>query len=215
MSFQPLHVRPVRVPPDWIFLVAHSGVVAKKSGPAQITYNARTMECGEALHAVWASIAEGEPPYRDYRPLLAMADPDHLIEAATGLLTPSLLARFRHTVGEALRVTQAERALAEADLDTFGRLMEASHQSLRNDYEVSTPELDRIVDIAMTAGAAGARLTGAGLGGAVLILCAGHTEERIRESLAAGYYRPSGVTPSEDVLFQAVPSDGATVTHLD
>jgi galactokinase len=93
--------------------------------------------------------------------------------------------------------------------------MQASHQSLRDDYEVSTPELDRIVDIAMTAGAAGARLTGAGLGGAVLILCAGHTEEGIRESLAAGYYSPRGVSLSEDVLFRAVPSDRATVTRLD
>ena len=215
MSFQPLHVRPVRVPADWIFLVAHSGVVAEKSRSAQITYNARTRECREALHAVWASMAEGEPPYRDYRPLLAQADPDHLIEVATGVLTPSLLARFGHTVGEALRVKDAEKALAEAGLDTFGRLMQASHQSLRDDYEVSTPELDRIVDIAMTAGAAGARLTGAGLGGAVLILCAGHTEEGIRESLAAGYYSPRGVSLSEDVLFRAVPSDGATVTRLD
>jgi len=215
MSFQPLHVRPVRVPADWIFLVAHSGVVAEKSRSAQITYNARTRECREALHAVWASMAEGEPPYRDYRPLLAQADPGHLIEVATGVLTPSLLARFGHTVGEALRVKDAEKALAEAGLDTFGCLMQASHQSLRDDYEVSTPELDRIVDIAMTAGAAGARLTGAGLGGAVLILCAGHTEEGIRESLAAGYYSPRGVSLSEDVLFRAVPSDGATVTRLD
>jgi galactokinase len=215
MSFQPLHIRPVRVPADWIFLVAHSGVVAEKSGPAQITYNARTMECREALHAVWASMAGGDPPHRDYRPLLAMADPDHLIGVATGVLTPPLLARFRHTVGEALRVTEAEKALAESDLDTFGRLMEASHQSLRDDFEVSTPELDRIVDVAIAAGAAGARLTGAGLGGAALILCAGHSEEGVRESLASGYYGPRGVSASEDVLFRAVPSGGATVTRLD
>ena len=215
ISFQPLHVRPVRVPADWIFLVAHSGVVAEKSGPAQVAYNARTRECREALHSVWASMAEGEPPHRDYRPLLATADPDRLIEVATGVLTAPLLARFRHTVGESVRVAAAEKALAASDLDTFGRLMEASHQSLRDDFEVSTPELDRIVEVAMAAGAAGARLTGAGLGGAVLILCAGNTEEGVRESLASGYYGPRGVSPSEDVLFRAVPSGGATVTRLD
>lgn len=215
MSFQPLHIRPVRVPADWIFLVAQSGVVAEKSGPAQVTYNTRTRECREALHSVWASMAEGEPPYRDYRPLLATADQDRLIEVATGVLTPPLLARFRHTVGESARVTSAEKALAESDLDTFGRLMEASHQSLRDDFEVSTPELDRIVDVAMAAGAAGARLTGAGLGGSVLILCSEHTEEGIRDSLTSGYYGPRGASPSEDVLFRAVPSGGATVTRLD
>ena len=90
--------------------------------------------------------------------------------------------------------------------------MDASHESLRIDYEVSTPELDRIVDLAREAGAVGARLTGAGLGGAVLILCTEDTEGAIRESLAAAYYGPRGDRAPEEAVFRAIPSGGATVT---
>ncbi len=215
VSFSPLHIRAVEVPEDWVFLVAHSGVVAEKSGSAQATYNTRTRECREALAAVWATVAEGPPPEMDYRPLVdAGGGAERLLELAGGVLRDPLLARFRHTVSEAARVTEAEQALTERDLCAFGRIMDASHQSLRDDYEVSTPELDRIVAVARDAGAAGARLTGAGLGGAALVLCEESTEGAVREALAGGYYGPRGDAPSEDVLFRAVPSSGATVVPL-
>ena len=211
VSFAPLRIRPVSLPEDWVFLVAHSGVVAEKSGPAQATYNARTRECREALATVWAAVREDVPSEKDYRPLLETADPEQLLEVAEGVLDVPLLARFRHTVSEVLRVSEAEEALGVRDLDAFGHVMDASHQSLRDDYEVSTPELDRIVALAREAGAAGARVTGAGLGGAALILCTEAAEEAIRESLARGYYASWGEGASEKMVFRAIPSGGATV----
>ena len=238
VSFAPLNVRPVEVPDDWFFLVAHSGVVAEKSGLAQTTYNARTRESREALATVWASMVTPEDssvdspanspgdspvdspvnspsPEKDYSPLIeAGGGPERLLDLASGVLAAPLLGRFRHAVSESFRVAEAELALAAKDLGAFGRLMDASHRSLRDDYEVSTPELDRIVDLAREAGAAGARLTGAGLGGAALILCTGQTEGAVREALITGYYAPRGQPSSEHVLFRAVPSGGATVRSI-
>ena len=215
VSFAPLHICPVSMPEEWVFLVAHSGVTAEKSGAARATYNARTRECREALAAVWAAVGDGETPEKDYRPLLEAADPDHLLTVGADVLTAALLARFRHTLTEALRVSEAEEALGVRDLERFGRVMDASHRSLRNDYEVSTPELDQIVALAREAGAAGARLTGAGLGGAALILCAQDTESAIRESLAADYYGPRGDMTPEATVFRAIPSGGATVAAME
>jgi len=78
--------------------------------------------------------------------------------------------RYRHVLSEALRVEQAAQALANNQADEFGRLMNASHQSCRDDYEISTPELDALVEIARAHGAVGARLTGAGFGGCTVNL---------------------------------------------
>ncbi len=78
--------------------------------------------------------------------------------------------RARHVITENARVQQAVQALQRQDFVAFGRLMYESHQSLRDDYEVSTPELDAFVEIAAQSSALGARLTGAGFGGCALAL---------------------------------------------
>ena len=83
--------------------------------------------------------------------------------------------RARHVVTENERVLAAAGALASGDLVELGRLMLESHASLRNDYAVSTPELDALVDALVAAGALGARLTGAGFGGCVVAVA--HAEE--------------------------------------
>jgi galactokinase len=76
--------------------------------------------------------------------------------------------RARHVVSENERVLAAADALAGGDVAALGRLMLESHASLRDDYDVSTPELDTLVDLFVASGAAGARLTGAGFGGCVV-----------------------------------------------
>ena len=76
--------------------------------------------------------------------------------------------RARHVVTENARVVATADALAVGDLSAVGRLMLESHESLRDDYGVSTAELDTLVDALVAAGAAGARLTGAGFGGCVV-----------------------------------------------
>jgi galactokinase len=82
------------------------------------------------------------------------------------------LRRARHTVRENTRVLEAVRALRESDFSAFGRLMYDSHLSMRDDFEISTPELDAFVETAREDGALGARLTGAGFGGCAIALVA-------------------------------------------
>jgi galactokinase len=76
--------------------------------------------------------------------------------------------RARHVVSEVERVHAAVAALRSGDLAAFGRLLDASHASLRDDFDVSTPEVDRVVEGAKRRGALGARMTGGGFGGSVV-----------------------------------------------
>jgi galactokinase len=93
------------------------------------------------------------------------------IEDVTAISDPVLRARARHVVSENQRVRDCAAALGAGDLETAGRLMTASHVSLRDDYEVSTPELDDAVEsLKTTPGVYGSRLTGAGFGGCVIAL---------------------------------------------
>jgi galactokinase len=94
--------------------------------------------------------------------------------------------RARHVVTENERVLAAAGALAAGDGEAVGRLMLASHASLRDDYEVSTPELDELVGRLVEAGALGARLTGAGFGGCVVGLARAGEGERVAEA-AGGF----------------------------
>ena len=106
---------------------------------------------------------------------------------------PSLLERrARHVVREIQRVQAAANALRREDLELFGLFMAQSHQSLRDDFAVSTPELDALVDEARAIGTAGgvygARLTGAGFGGSVIVL-ADAARNGIGERIAAAFER--------------------------
>src|SRR5207249_28805 len=95
-------------------------------------------------------------------------------------------------------------------LAAFGQLLDASHQSLRDDYEVSHPELDRLVELAREAGAAGARLTGAGFGGSIVGLCRAERAPEVRDALRDRFYAPRGAAGDvERYLFRAEPSAGA------
>jgi galactokinase len=203
LDFFPLAVTRVAVPPDWRFLVASSLVPAPKSGAALVSYNARVRECGEAL-AAWG--AESYPDLMASRPV------DELLGLAGSRLNGTLLKRFRHVVTEGARVPEAQRALARGDLTRFGSLMNDSHASLRDDYEVSCPELDEIVSIALAAGAAGARLTGAGFGGAALALGRETDAAAIMDALREGFYLPRGFDRPQEFCFAATPSPGARVT---
>lgn len=96
-----------------------------------------------------------------------------MLSAHENRLPPDLFARCRHVVSENHRVIEACERLSTGDLPAFGRLMNASHLSLRNDFEVSHPALDRLVEEAHRVdGVLGSRLTGAGLGGCTVSLVA-------------------------------------------
>jgi len=119
-------------------------------------YNQRREECEDAArHLGVASLREV-----DERPL------DTILER----LPSPLDRRVRHVVTENSRVRKAVAALGANDDARLGALLSASHRSLRDDYEVSTPELDRLVELAAAAGALGARLVGGGFGGSIIAL---------------------------------------------
>lgn len=102
----------------------------------------------------------------------ALRDLDDLDAALAGLegQAPDLVPRVRHVVTEIRRVRQFADLLRAGRLDEVGQLMDASHASLRNDYEVSSPELDLAVEAARGVGALGARMTGGGFGGSIVAL---------------------------------------------
>ena len=101
--------------------------------------------------------------------------------------------RVRHVVTEDARVLDSVVALEAGDLPRFGQLMLASHASMRDDFEISTPEVDVMVDTALHAkGTIGARLTGGGFGGATINLVAHHQAESFMAHMAAQYQDRTG-----------------------
>lgn len=115
--------------------------------------------------------------------------------AAARLDDPDMLARVRHTVTEQARVLAAAAALKAGDLSTFGALMRQSHESLRDDFEVTGPALDALAAAAWAQpGTIGARMTGAGFGGCVVILARPGTEEEVIAGTCAAYFEATGVT---------------------
>jgi galactokinase len=137
-------------------------------------YNRRRSECEEAARHL------GIGSLRDLE--------GHPLDSALERLPPPLDRRVRHVVTENDRVRQAVAALRAGDLDEVGRLLRASHGSLRDDYEVSTFELDLLVDLARTEGAAlGARLVGGGFGGSVLALARHGQASTLAERVLARY----------------------------
>ena len=103
--------------------------------------------------------------------------------------------RARHVVSENARVLAAAEALASGDLATLGRLLAESHASLRDDFEVSTPELDVLVEKLIEAGALGARLTGAGFGGCVVGIASRDKAAMVVETAAGHYWSETGHQP--------------------
>lgn len=120
-----------------------------------------------------------------------------------------LQARLRHQITEYRRVETARDALQAGAAEEFGQLMNASHGSCAHDFGISSPDLDKLVECAREAGALGARLTGAGFGGATVNLVPNHLVDTFIERVTRSYYQEykahTGAAPS----FIAHPSPGA------
>ena len=118
--------------------------------------------------------------------------------------------RSRHVVGEIARTVAAAEALAKNDYEALGPLMSASHDSLRDDFEVSCKELDIMVEIARaigrSGGVIGARMTGGGFGGSTVTLCESRKASEIAATLAEKYKEATGITAQ---IFASRPSQGA------
>ena len=129
-------------------------------------------------------------------------------EASLARLTGEELKRARHVVRENARVLDAVQALRREDFAAFGALMYASHASLRDDYAVSTPELDAFVEQARESGALGARLTGAGFGGCAIALIAHEHADALADATRRRYDELGFAAPT---FYQFRPSAGGEV----
>jgi galactokinase len=136
-------------------------------------YNARSVECGRAVEA----LRELGIPVNDLRGVSS-----DMLDGAADDIDRMLLRRIRHVVSENQRVVEGRRAIETRNYESFGKLMNESHESLRSEFEVSVRELDFITEIANKVnGVLGARLTGAGFGGNAIVL----TEPGIAEHATA------------------------------
>ena len=218
IEFDPLKIKHILVPERWCFIIANSGVRVEKSGCAMEAYNARRDESEQALRIITAAATErGLMPSQPtgYKDLLEVLGEDRVISLAETVLKGILFQRFKHVITEAVRVETAIGLMAGKDLRGFGYLMNNSHRSLRIDYEVSSAELDELVVVSRESGAAGARLTGAGFGGSVIILTEQEKVEAVLEGLSQGYYGPRGIrTDTDQSYFVARASSGASIITL-
>jgi galactokinase len=148
--------------------------------------NERRRECEEALAFC-----------RDWRPglpnLAQLSVTD--VPEVERRLPPPLVPRVRHVVTETARTRAAAGALAAGDLQELGRLLVEGHQSLRMDYQSTIAEADLIVEAAVKHGAYGARLTGAGWGGAVVVLAPPVRDRRIVAEIGGAFAHRFGRTP--------------------
>ena len=122
-------------------------------------------------------------------------------------LPETIYRRCRHVVTENDRVQRAAKALEQHDMKQFGTLMAQSHASLRDDYEVSSRELDSMVEIASRQpGILGARMTGGGFGGCTINLVEASHAETFRDNVAEEYKRATGLSPE---IYISTAADGA------
>jgi galactokinase len=173
-------VVPVPIPPSIAVLVVHCGVPRTLVGSE---YSSRRAEC-EAI-----ATRLGVEALRD-------ATVDQVRDVP----------RARHVVTENARVLAAADALSHGDLSVLGPLLLDSHASLRDDYGVSTPELDTLVELLVECGAAGARLTGAGFGGCVVALAQRNHADNVLAKATLRYRAATGIEP---MGFVARAVDGA------
>jgi galactokinase len=135
------------------------------------------------------------------------------ISARTDATYP-LVQRARHVLSEAERVEQAEAALGAGDWLGLSALMDASHASCRDDYEVSSPALEDLIAAAKAAGALGARLTGAGFGGCTINLVPSADVSLFQAMIERAFYQHKSFARRREHSFQVTPSAGASVMRL-
>ncbi|MHA7222280.1 galactokinase [Arthrobacter sp. RHLT1-20] len=128
------------------------------------------------------------------------------LREASGLLDPVTFRRVRHVVTENHRVLEAVELLGSAGPTAIGPLLDASHASMRDDFEISCPELDLAVETARTAGAIGARMTGGGFGGSAIALTPVEAEPRVRAAVERAFTRAGYAAPE---IFGVRPAAGA------
>ena len=179
--------------PDVSVLICNTNV---KHALADGAYARRRAECTEAARQL------GVPSLRDATPAM--------VEAARGIFDPAVRRRARHVTTENLRTLAAADHLEAREFVEVGALMYESHQSLRDDFEVSSVELDTLVDVAREIGAGGgvlgARMTGGGFGGCTVTLVRTEQVGTVAETLSREYRNRTGLS---ETSFISRPARGA------
>ena len=193
-----LEFRPIALP-----LATHTLVVIHTGSTRSLTtsqYNVRRAQC-EAAAAALAARDPGVRSLRDVTPAM--------LPRIRELVGDDAFRRSRHVVTENARVMDTIEALATGDIAAVGRLWAASHASLRDDFEVVSPELDALVEIASAVpGVAAARMTGAGFGGCTINLVERGAVSALRTAVEARYQARTGLVPR---VYAVDAVDGAGV----
>jgi galactokinase len=192
--------RAVPLPPGLRLLVADSGVRRRLAASG---YGDRAAECARALELL----------RRDRPALCTLRDvPLADLDAALAALPAPLDRRVRHVVTECDRVLRGARALGAGDLSEVAETMRAAHLSLRDDFEVTVPELDLLAATAWeTAGVHGARAFGGGFGGCVLVLIDSEAADAVSDRLTGAFAATFGSEPS---LFVTDAGPGASASQV-
>jgi galactokinase len=165
-------------------VVVESGV---QRGLVDSEYNARRRECEEGVRLLAALLPDRQiTALRDVTP----ADLEH----AGAELPPLILRRVRHVVTEDARVLESVAALEAGDVVRFGQLMLESHASMRDDYQITVPAVDRLIALAAACpGVLGTRMTGGGFGGSTVHLVEQAALDRFAQEVVAVYERETGL----------------------
>jgi galactokinase len=167
-------------------------------------YNERRSQCEEGVRLLRKAL----PGIRALRDV-SIED----FEKHAGSLPEMVSRRCRHVVSENQRVLDFVEALPRSDEGKIGGLLLDSHESLKNLFEVSCPELDLMVDLAMSVqGVIGARMTGAGFGGCAIAVVKKGNEDALRSRVMESYPKKTGIEPE---VYASNPSDGAKATVLE
>ncbi len=187
--------------PNAAFVIADTAVSRGLTGSK---YNERVAECREAVAAMVKRLGHTGTHLRDF----TLED----LEASRSEMADVIYRRARHIITENARTQQACDALRAGDAAALGTLMNASDASLRDDYEVTCPELDAMAAVAQSIeGCYGSRMTGAGFGGCTVSLVAKGRIATFTEQLLAGYHAHTGLNGR---AFVSTPADGAGLLAL-
>jgi galactokinase len=190
-----LQVRQVTIPQSASIVIMNT---MKRRGLVDSAYNERRGQCEQAAAALGVgSLREA-----------SLAD----LEAKKGQMDSAIFKRARHVLNENNKVLEFGNKLGANDLAGAGECMNASHASLRDDYEVSCAELDAIVAAAQAQpGCFGARMTGAGFGGCAVAMVQRGVEEQFESAVGEAFQSQFGVRPE---LIVSVPAAGAQLVEL-
>ena len=170
---------------DVQIVICNSGVTR---GLTDSAYNDRRSACESAVSLLARAMGADIRALRD----VSM----EMLDVYGGALSETVLKRCRHVITENERTQRAVVLLKDGDLSGFGQLMVASHESLRDDYEVSGKELDLLVEIALNVpGVFGARMTGAGFGGCTVNIVERDAVPALTDAINEQYPRITGLTP--------------------